>query len=563
MKKMTRAISILLCLIMLAGCIPFTSVAEGETSPFTDVPVDSWCYKFVSWAYEKGYIAGRGNGIFDPSTPITRAEYVGILSCIAGIDKNDYTGEAFTDVVPGRDWYAPAVKWATENEIIAGVGNGEFMPELKITRQELCVMTIKYIEKVEKLYTPIYKEYDEFEDDGDISKYARESVKLMRQCDMIAGTVDGTFEPLGSATRAEASVILFRMCEMIEKLTTPKDRVITLYFDTRINSLSSAPNEDMKNADIILCTVGELRQDGSIQNYNEYTLANQVRGFKAKFPDAKVLMTMYGAFENSTYNEDACARFADSIMNIMNKTGLDGVDIDWEYPNEITVQYHTNLIMALRNRFDKESESTGKHYYVTISSAFGEWALTKSELEKIHIYLDYINLMTYDIKSDKNITFHHTAPCDTSVNKWYTYASLEANLKLLLSKHIPQEKILGGVGFNARRWRFVEDPENNGGLGVATPEGGGYYTADLASIERLAEVGLYEEYFDEEAQASYLYGKAGKEFISFESRRSCAAKCDLVRKYNIGGLMIFTYHLCPNCGVLTEIRDNLDGKPTK
>lgn len=68
----TRAQSVTM-LIRLLG--KEAEAMESEwTEPFTDVPL--WAQPYVGYAYEKGLTQGRGNGLFDPDSPVSASEYL-------------------------------------------------------------------------------------------------------------------------------------------------------------------------------------------------------------------------------------------------------------------------------------------------------------------------------------------------------------------------------------------------------------------------------------------------------------------------------------------------------
>ena len=56
-----------------------TFVKAGETSPFVDVPTDSYYFDAVKWAQKLGITNGKANGLFGSSDPCTRAQIVTFL----------------------------------------------------------------------------------------------------------------------------------------------------------------------------------------------------------------------------------------------------------------------------------------------------------------------------------------------------------------------------------------------------------------------------------------------------------------------------------------------------
>ena len=107
---------------------------EAETSPFADVATDAYCYDAVKWAAEQGITGGIGNNLFGPNQSCTRAQIVTFLWRAAGSpEPKDMS--SFSDV-PADSYYAKAVAWAVENGITTGTGDGKFSPDATCTRAQ-------------------------------------------------------------------------------------------------------------------------------------------------------------------------------------------------------------------------------------------------------------------------------------------------------------------------------------------------------------------------------------------------------------------------------------------
>ena len=118
-------------------------------TPFTDVEQTAWYSFAVIWANNKGYVGGYGNGLFGPEDPITREQLAAILWRYA--EKPETTGslDSFKDQDKVDDWAEDALKWAVENKIMGGKGDGILDPLGNATRAEVAKMIMCYIENVE------------------------------------------------------------------------------------------------------------------------------------------------------------------------------------------------------------------------------------------------------------------------------------------------------------------------------------------------------------------------------------------------------------------------------
>ena len=95
---------------------------------------------------------------------------------------------------------------AVENGITSGTGNGQFSPNAKITRQEMCVMIVKFANANGITLEPTKAKVN-FADESKIASWAKSAVETCQMADIISG--DGTnFKPLDSAKRCEVAVIV-------------------------------------------------------------------------------------------------------------------------------------------------------------------------------------------------------------------------------------------------------------------------------------------------------------------------------------------------------------------
>lgn len=109
-----------------------------------------------------------------------------------------------------------AIEWAKENGIVNGLSATEFAPNQAITREQLTVIIANYA-KANGLELPGLQSEYSFEDQEAISAYAKKSVREMQMAGLISGREDGSFDPKGTATRAEVSAVIKRFIEAIEK----------------------------------------------------------------------------------------------------------------------------------------------------------------------------------------------------------------------------------------------------------------------------------------------------------------------------------------------------------
>ncbi len=117
-----------------------------SASPFTDVTGDAWCASAITWAAEQGIVGGYGNGLFGPNDNITREQLAVMLWRYAGSPAATDKELHFADADEAGNFALDALRWAVENGIIGGYGDGRLGPKGQATRAQVATMLQRYLE---------------------------------------------------------------------------------------------------------------------------------------------------------------------------------------------------------------------------------------------------------------------------------------------------------------------------------------------------------------------------------------------------------------------------------
>ena len=107
----------------------------------------AWYSDAVAWAAERGIVAGYGNGLFGPSDNITREQLAVILWRYSGEPAATNKELRFSDADSASDYALDALRWAVENGVINGYGNGVLAPKGLATRAQVAQMLMNYLKK--------------------------------------------------------------------------------------------------------------------------------------------------------------------------------------------------------------------------------------------------------------------------------------------------------------------------------------------------------------------------------------------------------------------------------
>ena len=266
-----------------------------------------------------------------------------------------------------------------------------------------------------------------------------------------------------------------------------------------------------------------------------------LRSLKAKNPRLKVLLSIGGweaeGFSDAALTAASRDAFAESVVALLREHSLDGVDLDWEYPGQSVAgiksrpadkQNFTALLQTVRARL-------GSSYLLTIASADREY-FDFTEMDKLHVYLDYINVMTYDFFNSLTPTTGHHAGLYASAYAAATDRNADASIKQHLAAGIPPDKLVLGVAFYGRGFAGVK-PEHRGLNQPYERFEAAHPYAEL--VEKYIGRNGFVREWDERAQAPFLWNAQTRAFITYDDPQSIRIKADYVRQHRLGGMMFW------------------------
>lgn len=288
--------------------------------------------------------------------------------------------------------------------------------------------------------------------------------------------------------------------------------------------------------------------DDEIRTDHLKNLGELVR-MKRKHPELHIILSVggwsAGGFSEAASTQAGRERMAKSAIRILTDYSFDGIDLDWEYPcySAAGIQASpddkinfTLLLKTMRGALDRQGELDGRHYLLTIAAGADQYYIDGTEMDQVQQYLDFVQLMTYDMRGGfQTLTGHHTN-LFTSTGDLFRI-STDASIHMFVRAGVPRDKIVVGAAFYSRMWQQV--PNVNRGLHQMAGSTGGYgpdFT--MLAAEYIDRQG-FTRYWDDEAKAPFLFN--GNTFISYDDEESLRDKCDYVKANNLAGMMFWEY----------------------
>jgi chitinase len=230
------------------------------------------------------------------------------------------------------------------------------------------------------------------------------------------------------------------------------------------------------------------------------------------------------------------AAFARSVLAILQKYHLDGIDLDWEFPaieglpghgySPADKQSFTELIKAVRG-------ALGKRYEISFAAGvFPEYLYNSVAWEQVIPLVDRVHLMTYDMVNRKSaFTGHHTALYSTP----FQSISIDNAIRFLDSLHIPRAKVVIGAAFYARTY-IVADTSDHG---LYRPAVFNNFVLYKTYKQRFGAGNGFTCYWDDIAKEPYCLNAAKKLFATFDDERSVVFKTRYAIEKRLNGFLVW------------------------
>ncbi|KKZ62236.1 chitinase [[Emmonsia] crescens] len=278
---------------------------------------------------------------------------------------------------------------------------------------------------------------------------------------------------------------------------------------------------------------------------------------KKKKPSLKCFISVGGwdaggkVFSDMAKSDGSRKAFIDSVIGFMKKYNFDGIDIDWEYPvaddrggAKEDFKNYVQLLKELR-------AAVGDKYGITVALPASYWYLRGFDLKGMTKYVDWFNVMTYDIHGiwDGNNKWTQQA-----INPHTNLTEISSGLDLLWRNSVPPEKVSLGLAFYGRSFTLADpsctspgcafkrgDNETSGGAepGLCTLNSGTLsdYEINMVLKEKSPEV-IYHQ----DSGVNWITWD-NDQWVSYDDGRTLKQKADFGNKLCLGGTFAWAIDL--------------------
>lgn len=280
-----------------------------------------------------------------------------------------------------------------------------------------------------------------------------------------------------------------------------------------------------------------VEEDGVYQSFKlqgKESRFQQIVDLKKKKPSLKILLSFaggtsdkkytpenkFGGFSAMVKSDTSRKKFAQDCLDFCKKWGIDGIDIDWEFPGlswydyveydtSCDVENYTLLMAQLR-------ETLGNDYLLTYAGYVFDVSNTKDggrryiDIRAVDPYVDWVNIMTYNMTSEAH----------SALNNPKLWVDCKRAVKHYTDKGISPSKLVLGVPFF--------------GWGEVTWS----YKAIIAKDKTKYKI----DNWDSASSVPYVTEIAtGDRLCAYDNPKSIVMKGDFARGVGLKGMMSWQY----------------------
>lgn len=268
---------------------------------------------------------------------------------------------------------------------------------------------------------------------------------------------------------------------------------------------------------------------GNLQ-YESYFLPSNP-SVAAHAAGVKVLVAIGGytrstAFPTVAASATARANFIQNVTQFVLANGYDGVDLDWEFPQNSTDRGNLNtLVRELRQHWQANGHDLLLTMAVNPNPYYGQWI----DFATLSAYVDWFGAMTYDYHGGWSAHTGHNAPLWSDARDPDAAGSVHSSIAgyLMGQRGLSGDKIVAGIPFYGRVFN-----------GATAPYSGYTWVSDIAYRDVLARSGD-QALWDATAAVPYRSNTTANQFITYDDEQSVTLKARYALDQQLRGAMIW------------------------
>ena len=334
-------------------------------------------------------------------------------------------------------------------------------------------------------------------------------------------------------------IFLYSFSKRKDKEKDNKEMAVIAYYIGNEKAINNYPVSKLTHIIYSFCHLEGNRLN--VDDAADSATIKKLVSLKKANPKLKVLLSLGGwggcEFCSPVFSTEAGRNeFVQSVKELNDYFGTDGIDLDWEYPaiegypghkyQSVDRNNFTALVKAIRN-------SLGPQHEISFAAGgFSDFLRKSIDWKEVMAVVNNVNLMSYDLVNGFSQTTGHHTPLFSTASQ---IESADNAIRYLTSIGVPADKIVIGAAFYARTWERVNNINN-----------GLYQVGKFKSFvpyrqfdKQLSRDSGFVFYRDSVAKAPYSYNASKRIFATFDDKLSIRQKTQYVKDQNLRGIMFW------------------------
>lgn len=418
-------------LFVIITMLVFHTTAGASNIYFRDIN-EHWAEESIETLKNIGILKGTDN-MANPDKNITRGELAAFIGrAFLNVDMSSFKSY-FSDVKTDHI-FAPYISAAYESGIINGVGNGKFMPEKNVTREEISIM-ISRLDNIPDITSQV-----NFQDIKSDYKYIS-NIRKVYGNNILDGYPDNTFRPYNNATRAECAKIILKTMYIADTTSKNTDVFVNNILNNTV-SKEKYIGQALSDRKFIENTKKELSSPFPSKNISDINIVKS----ETKGMLTDVVINCDAEFLRSDSNKSLYNKVI--TLNIINKNNdlylynfdvdlfeKDNINLTWEVFTKAPSYAPESLTHTSPGAFVIAKENHGQK----INVGLGEISLYNTLTDE---YLNYVKENGYSLWT----MFKTDFKTDTARSYLSNEASRKAVIKYIYNQCIKNN--ISGINFD-------------------------------------------------------------------------------------------------------------------
>ena len=252
----------------------------------------------------------------------------------------------------------------------------------------------------------------------------------------------------------------------------------------------------------------------------------------------KVLISLGGwgwddQFRAIVSDPEAEARYVESVLAMVEGFDYDGIDLDWEYPDDAAeVPGFERLSRTFRTRLDALGAKLGRPMFLTMAASSNREARDQLDTAFLVETMDWVNVMTYDYAGGWSSRAGHNAPLFASSKDGPDGRSVERTIRYLLEvRKVPPDRLALGLPLYGRGFPVAEPY-------AALPRGSKAFDLNSKDVGRRLAEG-WTRVRDEETRVPWLLSPDRTKVAGYDDAESIKAKTEWAMQKGLRGVFFW------------------------